>query len=153
MYCSHFLITQKKRKRGNKTREKLRNLSLCISVISSAVLCVCELWRKEQRIEKMGRIFLVDLEGRAYRCKYCKTNLALADDLISKVLSFSIYVYPFWFQCPVNIILIFFFILFLQVVLKGLDSECEFFFLDYYKDVRWSSWIKLVLGVSILVQR
>ncbi|XP_057797421.1 protein yippee-like At5g53940 isoform X2 [Salvia miltiorrhiza] len=32
----------------------------------------------------MGRIFVVDLEGRSYRCKFCKTQLALADELISR---------------------------------------------------------------------
>ncbi|XP_058773660.1 protein yippee-like At5g53940 [Vicia villosa] len=32
----------------------------------------------------MGRIFVVELEGRSYRCKFCKTHLALADDLISR---------------------------------------------------------------------
>ncbi|XP_030511918.1 protein yippee-like At5g53940 [Rhodamnia argentea] len=32
----------------------------------------------------MGRIYLVELEGRSYRCKYCKTHLALAEDLISR---------------------------------------------------------------------
>ncbi|KAG8386348.1 hypothetical protein BUALT_Bualt03G0139500 [Buddleja alternifolia] len=32
----------------------------------------------------MGRIFVVDLEGRTYRCKYCKTHLALADELVSR---------------------------------------------------------------------
>ncbi|RDX88346.1 Protein yippee-like [Mucuna pruriens] len=32
----------------------------------------------------MGRIFVVELEGRSYRCKFCRTHLALADDLISK---------------------------------------------------------------------
>ncbi|KAL8171900.1 hypothetical protein V2J09_023704 [Rumex salicifolius] len=32
----------------------------------------------------MGRIFVVELEGRAYRCKFCKTQLALAKDLASK---------------------------------------------------------------------
>ncbi|XP_019154157.1 PREDICTED: uncharacterized protein LOC109150633 isoform X2 [Ipomoea nil] len=34
----------------------------------------------------MGRLFLVDLEGRTYTCKSCKTQLALVDDLISKAL-------------------------------------------------------------------
>ncbi|CAJ2659745.1 unnamed protein product [Trifolium pratense] len=33
----------------------------------------------------MGRIFVVELEGRSYRCKFCKTHLALADDLISRL--------------------------------------------------------------------
>lgn len=32
----------------------------------------------------MGRIFVVELEGRSYRCKYCKTHLALAEDVISQ---------------------------------------------------------------------
>ncbi|XP_073303493.1 protein yippee-like At5g53940 isoform X2 [Primulina huaijiensis] len=32
----------------------------------------------------MGRIFVVDLEGRTYKCKFCKTHLALADDLVSR---------------------------------------------------------------------
>ncbi|GMP65950.1 hypothetical protein CsSME_00026522 [Camellia sinensis var. sinensis] len=32
----------------------------------------------------MGMIFVVELEGRTYRCKFCKTHLALADDLVSK---------------------------------------------------------------------
>ncbi|KAL2331397.1 hypothetical protein Fmac_018978 [Flemingia macrophylla] len=31
----------------------------------------------------MGRIFAVELEGRFYRCKFCRTHLARADDLIS----------------------------------------------------------------------
>ncbi|XP_052733773.1 protein yippee-like At5g53940 isoform X2 [Vigna angularis] len=34
----------------------------------------------------MGRIFTVELEGRSYGCKSCKTHLALADDLISRFL-------------------------------------------------------------------
>ncbi|KAG5546193.1 hypothetical protein RHGRI_018391 [Rhododendron griersonianum] len=33
----------------------------------------------------MGRLFVVELEGRAYRCKFCKTHLALADDLVSRL--------------------------------------------------------------------
>ncbi|KAL5564330.1 hypothetical protein UlMin_028450 [Ulmus minor] len=32
----------------------------------------------------MGRIFVVEPEGRSYRCKFCKTHLALADDLVSR---------------------------------------------------------------------
>ncbi|KAI5561256.1 hypothetical protein POPTR_016G115000v4 [Populus trichocarpa] len=32
----------------------------------------------------MGRLFLVDLEGRSYSCKHCRTPLALKDDIISK---------------------------------------------------------------------
>ncbi|PHU12652.1 Protein yippee-like [Capsicum chinense] len=33
----------------------------------------------------MGRIFVVDLEGRSYNCKFCKTQFALADDIVSKL--------------------------------------------------------------------
>ncbi|GAV72325.1 Yippee domain-containing protein [Cephalotus follicularis] len=32
----------------------------------------------------MGRIFVVELEGRSYRCKFCRTHLALPVDLVSK---------------------------------------------------------------------
>ncbi|KAK2638953.1 hypothetical protein Ddye_026748 [Dipteronia dyeriana] len=32
----------------------------------------------------MGRIFVVELDGRSYRCKFCRTHLALPDDLISR---------------------------------------------------------------------
>nr|XP_011459236.1 PREDICTED: LOW QUALITY PROTEIN: protein yippee-like At5g53940 [Fragaria vesca subsp. vesca] len=32
----------------------------------------------------MGRIFVVELEGRSYRCKFCKTHLALASDCVSR---------------------------------------------------------------------
>ncbi|KAE8681086.1 Protein yippee-like [Hibiscus syriacus] len=31
----------------------------------------------------MGRIFAVELDGRSYRCKFCRTHLALPDDLVS----------------------------------------------------------------------
>ena len=37
----------------------------------------------------MGRVFLVDLEGRTYRCRYCDSALALADHVLSRVFSFS----------------------------------------------------------------
>ncbi|KAF7803421.1 protein yippee-like [Senna tora] len=32
----------------------------------------------------MGRVFLVDLEGRAYRCRFCDSPLALAEDVLSR---------------------------------------------------------------------
>ncbi|KAK2355254.1 hypothetical protein P8452_75415 [Trifolium repens] len=32
----------------------------------------------------MGRIFAVELNGRFYSCKFCKTHLALSNDLISR---------------------------------------------------------------------
>eukprot|EP00262_Sarcandra_glabra_P005245 TRINITY_DN1662_c0_g1_i1.p1 TRINITY_DN1662_c0_g1~~TRINITY_DN1662_c0_g1_i1.p1 ORF type:complete len:128 (+),score=19.98 TRINITY_DN1662_c0_g1_i1:132-515(+) len=32
----------------------------------------------------MGRVFLVELDGRVYRCQYCRSHLAQAEDLISR---------------------------------------------------------------------
>ncbi|KAI4383965.1 hypothetical protein MLD38_009742 [Melastoma candidum] len=32
----------------------------------------------------MGRVFVVTLEGKIYSCKYCKTHLALCEDIVSK---------------------------------------------------------------------
>ncbi|KAE8648019.1 protein yippee-like isoform X2 [Cucumis sativus] len=34
----------------------------------------------------MGRLFVVNLEGQIYSCKFCRTHLALYDDIISKEL-------------------------------------------------------------------
>ena len=33
----------------------------------------------------MGRLFLMHLDGNAYSCKFCRTHLGLAADIISKV--------------------------------------------------------------------
>jgi predicted NAD/FAD-binding protein len=35
----------------------------------------------------MGRLFLMHLDGNAYSCKFCRTHLGLAADIISKVTS------------------------------------------------------------------
>ncbi|KAF3449577.1 hypothetical protein FNV43_RR10306 [Rhamnella rubrinervis] len=32
----------------------------------------------------MGRLFVITLEGRFYRCKHCETHLALSDDILSR---------------------------------------------------------------------
>ncbi|GKV02018.1 hypothetical protein SLEP1_g14505 [Rubroshorea leprosula] len=32
----------------------------------------------------MGRVFLVELDGRSYRCKFCRAHFALLDDLVSR---------------------------------------------------------------------
>ncbi|KNA17300.1 hypothetical protein SOVF_081200 [Spinacia oleracea] len=32
----------------------------------------------------MGRLFVVNLEGRIYSCKYCRTHLAVTEDIVSK---------------------------------------------------------------------
>ncbi|KAF7149792.1 hypothetical protein RHSIM_Rhsim02G0133300 [Rhododendron simsii] len=51
----------------------------------------------------MGRVFLVELEGRSYRCRYCHSPLALADDVVSRVsslsLSLDVVVYACSFNC------------------------------------------------------
>ncbi|KAL9236792.1 hypothetical protein vseg_011421 [Gypsophila vaccaria] len=35
----------------------------------------------------MGRIFVVELDGKTYRCKFCHTSLAFADDILSRSFS------------------------------------------------------------------
>ncbi|GAB4831937.1 hypothetical protein Ancab_005952 [Ancistrocladus abbreviatus] len=32
----------------------------------------------------MGRLFVVNLEGKIYSCKHCRTHLALFEDIVSK---------------------------------------------------------------------
>ncbi|KAL2940622.1 Protein yippee-like [Bienertia sinuspersici] len=32
----------------------------------------------------MGRLFVVNLEGKIYSCKHCRTHLALSEDVVSK---------------------------------------------------------------------
>ncbi|KAJ6820460.1 protein yippee-like isoform X2 [Iris pallida] len=32
----------------------------------------------------MGRLFLVELEGKIYSCKHCQTHLALSDQILSR---------------------------------------------------------------------
>ncbi|XP_057544647.1 protein yippee-like At5g53940 [Amaranthus tricolor] len=35
----------------------------------------------------MGRVFLVELDGKVYRCRCCDSPLALADDILSRSFS------------------------------------------------------------------
>ncbi|XP_050214156.1 protein yippee-like At5g53940 [Mercurialis annua] len=35
----------------------------------------------------MGRIFVIDIEGRCYSCRCCDTPLALADDVLSRTFN------------------------------------------------------------------
>ncbi|OVA02676.1 Yippee/Mis18 [Macleaya cordata] len=32
----------------------------------------------------MGRLYLINLEGKLYNCKHCQTHLALCEDIVSK---------------------------------------------------------------------
>ncbi|KAB2601247.1 protein yippee-like [Pyrus ussuriensis x Pyrus communis] len=34
----------------------------------------------------MGRIFLIELDGRTYRCRFCDSALALAGDVLSRIV-------------------------------------------------------------------
>ncbi|KAH9702455.1 protein yippee-like [Citrus sinensis] len=38
----------------------------------------------------MGRLFVVNLEGKIYSCKHCRTHLALCEDVVSKVVNVSV---------------------------------------------------------------
>ncbi|KAK7362815.1 hypothetical protein VNO77_04938 [Canavalia gladiata] len=37
----------------------------------------------------MGRVFVLDLDGRSYRCRFCYTPLALADHVLSRSFNCS----------------------------------------------------------------
>ncbi|XP_022882335.1 protein yippee-like At3g08990 isoform X2 [Olea europaea var. sylvestris] len=46
---------------------------------------LCDFWEEFIiNISSMGRLFLINLEGRMYTCKHCRTHLAVFSDLISK---------------------------------------------------------------------
>lgn len=34
----------------------------------------------------MGRLYLIQLDGRVYSCRYCRSHLAQCDELVSKVM-------------------------------------------------------------------
>ncbi|KAB5544354.1 hypothetical protein DKX38_012466 [Salix brachista] len=44
-----------------------------------------EATNKEDLSARMGRLFVVNLEGKFYSCKHCRTHLALYDDIVSKL--------------------------------------------------------------------
>ncbi|KAA8519753.1 hypothetical protein F0562_014009 [Nyssa sinensis] len=52
----------------------------------------------------MGRLFLVELEGRAYRCRCCDSPLALAGDVVYRSFNCShILGRAYLFNCVVNV--------------------------------------------------
>ncbi|XP_039061478.1 protein yippee-like isoform X1 [Hibiscus syriacus] len=51
----------------------------------------------------MGRLFVVNLEGKVYSCKHCKINLALVDDIVSKVSFQSRHGKAYLFSKVVNV--------------------------------------------------
>lgn len=56
---------------------------------------------------EMGRLFLVQLEGKMYSCKHCQTHLALFEDILSKVF-FLFFLFFCVFTCiaiPVDILI------------------------------------------------
>jgi len=70
----------------------------------------------------MGRVFLVDLDGRSYGCRYCNTPLALAHNILSRVR-----ILPLLFKF--NFYSILFFFLFLYFTIFILVKESCFLFL------------------------
>ncbi|CAN1853660.1 Protein yippee-like At3g08990, partial [Linum perenne] len=44
----------------------------------------CVFLLETQGNKPMGMLFVIDLEGRVYRCKHCNTHLGRAEDIISK---------------------------------------------------------------------
>ncbi|KAL2930987.1 hypothetical protein RDABS01_036397 [Bienertia sinuspersici] len=44
----------------------------------------------------MGRLFMVNLEGKIYSCKHCRTHLALSEDVVSKVSFFLLFYFSFF---------------------------------------------------------
>ena len=64
----------------------------------------------------MGRVFLVELDGKVYRCRCCDSPLALADDILSRVNDFKfsslsllclIYSFSFWIFLIIRLFLCF----------------------------------------------
>ncbi|CAN1853661.1 Protein yippee-like, partial [Linum perenne] len=45
----------------------------------------CVFLLETQGNKPMGMLFVIDLEGRVYRCKHCNTHLGRAEDIISKL--------------------------------------------------------------------
>jgi hypothetical protein len=46
----------------------------------------------------MGRLYLIQLDGRIYSCKHCRSHLANSDELLSRVIaSFSSRFFPLLF--------------------------------------------------------
>ncbi|CAI0415813.1 unnamed protein product [Linum tenue] len=51
----------------------------------------------------MGRLFVVNLEGKIYSCKHCRTHLALCEDIVSKVSFHSRHGKAYLFSKVVNV--------------------------------------------------
>ncbi|KAF6143137.1 hypothetical protein GIB67_000360 [Kingdonia uniflora] len=54
----------------------------------------------------MGRVFVVELEGRIYKCKFCSCHLAHADDLVSRRYKFYMFSFSIKDEFLVNFSLI-----------------------------------------------
>jgi hypothetical protein len=88
----------------------------------------------------MGRLYLIQLDGRIYSCKHCRSHLANSDELLSRVIaSFSSCFFPllFWdFVCGLLLLpflMVYYHMVFCVTrfwwVLCGLtaNSECHLF--------------------------
>jgi hypothetical protein len=59
----------------------------CIGGVEAATArIVTERGEKEV---KMGKLYLIQLDGRIYRCRFCLSHLAQCDELVSKVRTSS----------------------------------------------------------------
>lgn len=92
----------------------------------------------------MGRVFLVELEGRSYRCRFCNNNIALADDVLSRVISlftssllFSIPILPYMLQ----------FWLLMNWISQQFERKREFIYPSNYIGLRQAGLIFLVLAL------
>ena len=67
------------------TKDRLVDLFYKDRFLISHYQILIGFWNKKKRKERMGRLFLVNLEGKSYSCRHCKTSIALCDDVVSKV--------------------------------------------------------------------
>lgn len=81
----------------------------------------------------MGRLFVVNLEGKVYSCKHCRIHLGLCEDILSKVRSFifedqlvkNVFISLFRFYEEI-LSLSLFIVLLLQLVVLALVGCCFF---------------------------
>lgn len=85
--CAHPVFSLIYKKNANRNMYILVpnpwDIHICIGSSESYWLATSK--GEKLRKEKMGRIFVVELEGRCYKCKFCKTHLALFSDCVSRV--------------------------------------------------------------------
>lgn len=58
-----------------------------ISIVRTVgcVVCNFKCIQETRRGDTMGRLYLIQLDGRIYSCRHCRSHLAQCDELVSKV--------------------------------------------------------------------